>query len=328
VADPGERGEAFPPLRRHEPADRGGPARVAHHDRRADHAAAREPDTGGAAVFHEHLLDLGGHRDVAARVLDDRQDGGGDAARPADGVGGTVQVVLGHERVVPEAGEARGEPVVAVLPGENRAEEGILHVGGDHLAGGPPCVAEEPAAHEAAEQGGHAGGDGLGREVGARRPGAALHLVEVAPDSPVLGGEGRGEPLHEPLRPRRELELPVAHDDPVVDVRQRGPVEPSAGDVVEDAAQRAPAPGHLADVVDPHVPLEALPFEGVGESAGGGVALQHEDAHPAPPRQHRSHPQAADARADDDRVEGTLDRALLPGRSDARCQVRLPPAAY
>ena len=316
-SDAGQGREAGPPLLRHERAHRGRPAGVAHHHRRAHHAPAGEPDPGRTAVLHDHLLDVGRHRDVAAGRLDDRQDGRGDAARPAHRVGGAVQVVLGHEGVVAEAGERGGKPVVAVLPGQDGAEDRVLHVGGDDLARGPAGVAEEAAPHESAQQRGHAWRQGAGPEVRAGGAGAGLHLGQVGRDALPLRGEGRGEPLDEAIRSRREVELPIAHHDAVVDVGHRRPVQFTVRDVVEEAAQRASASGHLADVVHAHVPLEAVALEGVGEPAGGVVALEHEHPHPPPSRQHRRGAQAADSRADDHRVEGSLDRALLPGRADA-----------
>ena len=315
--DAGKGREAASPLPRHEGAHRGRPASVAHHHRRAHHPPVGEPDPGGPPVLHDDLLHVRRHHDPSTRGLDDRKDGRGDATRATHRVGGAVQVVLGDERVIAEAGERGRKAVVAALSGQDGAEERVPHVGCDDVAGGPPRVPEEASAHEPAEQPGHPGRQGPGREVGACGAGAGLHLGQVGGDALPLGGEGRGEPLDESLLARRQVELPAAHHDAVVHLRQRGPVQFTICDVVEEAAQRAPAAGHLADVVDPDVPLEAVALEGVGEAAGGVVALEHEHPHPAPPGQHGGGAQPPDARTDHHRVEGALDRALLPGRADA-----------
>ena len=245
----------------------------------------------------------------------------------ADGVGRAVEVVLGHQGVVPEAGEGGRQPVVPVLSGQDRPEHRVVHVGGDDLSGGPPGVAEEPVAHDASEQGSHPGRHGPGREVRAGGSRTGLHLGEVAPDAVPLGREARGQPVDEAFLAGGEVEGPASDHDPVVHLGQRLPAELTHGDIVEEGANGSTPSRDLAHVVDADVPLEAVPLEGMGESSGRVVALEHQHPEPAAPRQHGRHPEAADAGAHHHRVEGTLDGLLLPGRADAPCQGRLPPAS-
>ena len=121
-----------------------------------------------------------------------------------------------------------------------------------------------------------------------------------------------------------EVEAGVAQEHAVVDRAHVGPREPHVGDLVEQRAQQATRL-HVADVVHADVPFVAGAAEDVGEAADRVVAFEDQHAAPAMASEQRRGGEAADARADDDRIVRLAYRVALIGLSyPRRRHARLP----
>jgi hypothetical protein len=129
----------------------------------------------------------------------------------------------------------------------------------------------------------------------------------------------------ERLAPADELVNLVPEHRLVVNLAERRPLEPPIRDMAENPLRHAAGAVHAANIVQADIPLVTLPPEHMAEAAEGVVPLQQHNAL-AGLGEKGSNAHAADARADDVRVEArpvwlvpcvaATDGHATPGRVD------------
>lgn len=171
-----------------------------------------------------------------------------------------------------------GKPVIPPLSGENTCQLAAAAKSREHVRRGAPGVAQERGAHERPGDSLNRPGHGLGGPKESARSRATLNSVKVAVDCRPFRREVFLEPVAKTFRAARKLVFAAAQDDTIVDVRHGLPLKAPIRQVIEGGAYRRIRIVHLADVMNPDVPLVARPAEHVSETARRVMTLKHQNA--------------------------------------------------
>ena len=286
--------------------------------------AVRRPDAVSGVVAGQDLVDLGVQLDLAAVLLDEADERVADLLRGPDGIEAAALEITHQRHGVVEGGElGRRQTEVTPQPRDDGLELGIIDPLVEHGPPGPIEVLEEQG--ELRREAGHVDLPARARET-AHVVGEPLHVGEDGVD----GRRVVGEALLEDGDIARDVH--VRHPD--VMVRVDGPVErfvrreDDVLDLREALDQvRDPVPEADRRRVEGNVESEAAGArKGRCISARYAVLFEDQDLE-ALPGEGRGRAEAAEARADDDRVVRS-GRSLVPaGPRAGRCSNPRRPAA-
>ena len=227
----------------------------------------------------------------------------GKARGAAHRVIGAGVVRAAHQRMLHERRLLRRRPVVGPTRPQHRPQRRVADLrefAGQRPAGPFNSLRAAPLPQPPCQQRRCA----VQREQGERAAPRRFAVLKPGSDGSLLTGEPRHERLPEGAFGVLDAEVESRQMDDVVRVGARSEPQGVGAQPVQQPAElplRSVLGSDAPDVVHAGRKGPVEPAEGLGQATGHGMLLQHQ--HFAPPtRQRRSRGQAADSRADDDRV--------------------------